>query len=364
MTTTRKTLVGAALALSWPFASYAGPEAVRLVQVYASRVAHIETIGVLHDVKLENDIGSGSGFLIGPRTVLTVNHNLPRESAYKSLTVNIRLRSREGDPLAVAGYVRDPERDLALITLKEPAAPGVEHCPIPVIKDATMTPIGIDLFAMGYPLNDDFTITDGILGNQSAPNGRWRTNNLTTYGYSGGPTFAENGALVGLAVSGIGAFEIGGETREVAGVNTLIPATLIAASPLMALIEKIPDSERCWRGVPDGQPVALNPQPLADPLPAALQRSVTLAVTKDDHPGWMFSDDRGYEQRIKADPGYVISSCTWTANSANKVTKEQCIVDNKGESAVFTFDLKSGPKWDRYRGWWGGQVQVQQRRKM
>ena len=359
-----KVTLGTTLALAWPFASSAGEEAIRLVQIYGGRVAHIETIGVLYDTSLKNDIGSGSGFLIGPRHVLTVNHNIPQETNYKSLTVSIRLGSRLHDPLTVEEYVRDPERDLALITLKQEAAAGRMPCPVPVIKDASLTPLGTDLLAMGYPLNRDFAITSGMLGSYSADNGRWLTDTLITFGYSGGPMFTDNGTLVGLSVAGTGSWEIGGEVRRVAGVNFLIPATLLRQSPLMAAIEQIPQHERCWRSVPDGQPIMFGQEWLGAQLPEMLQRSLTVSVTKDDHPVVFGRHSRSYERRITADPGYVITHCTWTATTASEVSKERCVIDEKGESAVFTFELTSGPAVDRYRGWWGGQVQVEQRRKM
>lgn len=364
MTFTKIKNCAATLALTLPLACTAGPEAVALMSAYSARVVHIETIGVLHDTSLKDDVGSGSGFLIGSRHVLSVDHNIPRESAYKSLTVNIRLGSPQADPVAVDSYERDPERDLLLITLREPVPFDTRSCPMPVIKDATLAPLGTDLLAMGFPLDlGVFRLTPGMLNGYAQADNYWLTDALITYGESGGPVFAYNGALLGLAAAGATSWDLGGEQRPVAGVNFLVPAIHLRTSPLMASIEKIPQPERCWRTVPDGQPVALSKEELIESLPTLVQRSLTIAVTKDDRI-MPWSTDRPYEHRITADPGYRITQCTWRASSANYVAKERCVIDENGENAVFSFELTSGPFWNRYRGWWGGLMLVDQRRKM
>lgn len=365
MTSTTTSSFAAAFAIALPLACNAGQEATALMAAYSARVVHIETIGVLHDTSLQDDVGSGSGLLIGSRHVLSVNHNVPRESAYKSLTVSIRVGSPQANPLAVETYERDPDRDLVLITLKEPVPFDTRSCPMPVIKDASLAPLGTDLLAMGYPLDlRRFSINPGMLKAYAGPkDSYWVTNAMITYGDSGGPVFAYNGALIGLAAGGVYEWDLGGEKRPVAGVNFIVPATDLRASPLMAKIEQIPQPERCWRTVPDGQAVALSNEALVGSLPELVQRSLTIAVTKDDHPAF-WSTQRPYEHRITADPGYTITQCTWRAASANKVANERCVIDEKGENAVFTFELTSGPFFDRWRGWWGGLMLVDQRRKM
>ena len=362
MKATKSKIYAAALALMLPLACGAGQEAVALMSTYSARVVHIETIGVLHDESLKDDVGSGSGFLIGSRHVLSVGHNIPRESAYRTLKVNIRLGSPQADPLAVDSYERDPERDLVLITLRDPAPFDTRSCPMPVIKDATLAPLGTDLLAMGFPLDlGIFRITPGMLNGYAQEDNYWLTNALITYGDSGGPVFAHNGALLGLAAAGATSWDLGGEKRAVAGVNFLVPAIHLRTSPLMATIERIPQPERCWRTVPDGEPIELSNERRVESLPALVQRSLTIAVTKSDRI-MPWSTNRPYEHRITADPGYRITQCTWQASSANYVAKERCVIDEKGESAVFSFELTSGPFWNRYRGWWGGLMLVDQRR--
>lgn len=331
-------------------------DGVRVAATYSGRVAHIESIG-----KLFNDaeeIGSGSGLLIGDRHVLTNNHVIPLENNFKKLTIHVRLKTRLSRPREVASVERDPERDLALLTLSAPAADAPRQmCPVPVIRTGDDAPVGTSIYVLGFPLNEDLGITRGLLSSHTASHDRWRTDNLITYGHSGSPAFDGRGSLVGVAVAGIGSFTTGGKTFDVDGVNFIIPATSLAQSSLMRTIVSIPQDVRCWRDA-DGRENFANA--LAD-RPATLSRSFTHEQTKDDHPIVFAPHERNYEQRFNADPGYRVTSCAYNPSSANHASNVSCEVADDGRSAVFRYRLTSGPTVDRWRGWWAGTITLSQR---
>ena len=56
---------------------------------YRVRTALIQTIATLYDNSQE--VGSGSGLLIGDHIVLTNNHLIPPEINYRTLQINARL---------------------------------------------------------------------------------------------------------------------------------------------------------------------------------------------------------------------------------------------------------------------------------
>jgi len=73
--------------------------AVRIAARYDARIAHVETIGTLFNGK--EDVGGGSGLLVGDNLVLTNNHVIPLESNYKQLQIFVRLKSRLTNPVSV-----------------------------------------------------------------------------------------------------------------------------------------------------------------------------------------------------------------------------------------------------------------------
>lgn len=312
----------------------------------------------------KEEVGSGSGLLIGDRLILTNSHVIPPENNFQQLTIHIRLKSRLSKPRSITSIQRDEARDLALLTLASPVDDtNRTACPMPVIKVPEMAPMGTTVYVLGFPLNEDFGITSGLISSHTASAGRWRTDNLITFGNSGGPVFDGTGSLVGFAVSGIGSFVIGGEKRDVDGVNFIIPATALFESALLPTITAIPNPLRCWRAVPDGNEVTLGYAP--DALrPLTITRTYTVSETKDDHPVIFAPHSRKYDShRFDAEPGYAITACKFIAASANHAGNVTCNISPGGVNAVFSFRLESGPAVDRWRGWWTGTVTLEQRRQ-
>lgn len=324
---------------------------------YNARVAHVETLGTLYNGS--QDGGSGSGLLVGDSFVLTNNHVIPREQNYRTLNISVRLKSRLQAPRSVRAIQRDPERDLALLELSEPVNDaGGTRCPMQVIKDAEQVPMGSYVFILGYPLNQNLSISGGLISNHDGGKGRWQTDTLINPGNSGGPAFDARGALVGVAVGGITKWTFGSEEHVVSGVNFIIPTSVILESPLFATISGMPSTQRCWADFDAGVTTAL-----ADfAAPDSISRAYFVSETKDDHPVVLDPHSRTYQRSFQAEPGYRITRCTWSGSSENHHSDLVCNIQPSSASALFSFRLTSGPAIDKWRGWLAGTITLEQER--
>ncbi|KGT74107.1 MULTISPECIES: serine protease [Bradyrhizobium] len=167
--------------------------AVQIAARYNVRTVHVQYVGVMYNDKQE--VGGGSGLLIGDSLVLTNSHVIGREENYKSFDVNARLGSRNANPIKVTAVHRDDARDLALLELSQSAgnSRGASRCPMPVINDNQQAPMGTQLYLLGYPLDLDLSISSGLISSQTSPNGRRQTDTIMNVGNSGGPAFNEFG---------------------------------------------------------------------------------------------------------------------------------------------------------------------------
>ena len=323
---------------------------------YNARVAHVEAVGTLFNGAQE--VKSGSGLLIGDSYVVTNNHVIPREQNYEQLAVSVRLKSRLLDPRAVQAVHRDPERDLALLELKAPVPDaGGPRCPMPVVKAAEQVPMGSSIVILGFPLNQDLSISGGLVSNHNDGKGRWQTDTLVNPGNSGGPAFDWSGALVGVAVGGITKWKFGTEEQDVDGVNFIIPSSSLLESPLLAKITDLPPDRRCWTELQAG--VTASAAVAAYPRLQRISRVHFVSETKDDHPD-LQPRSQNYQKTFQAEPGYRITGCSWSGASENHHSDVVCNVQPGGGSVLFTFRLTSGPLFSRWRGWLAGTVTLEQ----
>ena len=169
------------------------PATIAAVPSFASVVARVRS-GI---VRIETDDCTGgaigTGFLLSPRLVATVDHVVDGATL-------IRLKS--AGRLAARGTVigADPARDLALIRASAPIR-GYHF------RLATGAPqLGEDVSALGFPLGLPLTVTRGsVSGNgRTIPIDGLRRRDLVQTdaavnpGNSGGPLIADDGTVVGL----------------------------------------------------------------------------------------------------------------------------------------------------------------------
>jgi serine protease Do len=150
-----------------------------------SGVVRIETLSC-------SEAGIGTGFLLSPTLIATVNHVI-NQSVVVSLIV--------GDQRTTGTVVgADPARDLALVKANRPIS-GYHF------RFATTTPsIGDQVAAIGFPIGNPITLTHGdvsglgrnVIVNGISLTGMIQTDAPINPGNSGGPLIDQHGEVVGL----------------------------------------------------------------------------------------------------------------------------------------------------------------------
>ena len=222
---------------------------------------------------------SGTGFLIGPQLVATVDHVVDGAT---SITLK-----RNGAYLTSATVIgSDPVRDLALLRTAQPIN-GYRF------RLASRAPrIGEQVAALGFPLGLPLTFTRGSisgLGRTQPIDGTMRqslvqTDTALNPGNSGGPLMTENGEVVGL---------VDANDTEASGVSFAVSA--LVARPLLA----------AWKTSPQPQalaycgsaPVAAPPLTTA-PAPPVNGDGRAVAATVQEH--WELINDGDYHERLRA----------------------------------------------------------------
>lgn len=137
-----------------------------------------------------DQVGQGSGFLIGRNGVLITNHHVIEGGRFFEVQLTDGPTVETTTVLAV-----DEEADLAL--LKAP----LEQCPTVRMSGPALPAIGKKVFAIGSPLGLTNTLSDGLVsGHRTIGAGRTyiQTTAAISPGSSGGPLLTEQGLVVGV----------------------------------------------------------------------------------------------------------------------------------------------------------------------
>ena len=148
-------------------------------------------------------VKSGSGVVIDPAgLILTNNHVVSGAS-------EVTVRFENGEEYTTSDVLTDPDTDVALLRLNPDDLDGKKLPSVP-LGDSARTQIGDWVLAFGSPLNQQFSMTAGIVSGKSrttAENGRRglaaRENFLQhdaaiNPGSSGGPLVNLDGQIVGI----------------------------------------------------------------------------------------------------------------------------------------------------------------------
>jgi serine protease Do len=179
--------------------------------------------------------GIGTGFLLSPTLVATVNHVIADEAMVSLIDGQQRTTGM------VIGA--DPSHDLALVRADRPLA-GYHFT-----FAATRAQIGDQVGAIGFPIGGPITFTRGDVSgldrninvNGTALTGLLQTDTAINPGNSGGPLISQEGTVVGL---------VDAAQRNATGIGYAVPAG--QAIPAM----------RQWRTSPAPVPAASCPNPL------------------------------------------------------------------------------------------------------
>ena len=156
-------------------------------------------------VRVETDLGSGSGFIIDPDGLILTNNHVVRDA--NEITVHL------DDGTSYTGRVhgRDLVRDIALLNIEATGLPTLE------LGDLSRVSLGQRVVVLGYPLGlQNFSVTGGFVSTTARDTGRnviWvQTDSAVNPGNSGGPLITLQGKVIGvvaakfvsLAIEGVG----------------------------------------------------------------------------------------------------------------------------------------------------------------
>ena len=169
-------------------------------------------------VRIETDLGNGSGFIIDPSGLILTNNHVIKDAD----TITVRLESGKEYSAIVKG--RDLMRDMALLKITATGLPYLE------IADSCGISTGQQVVVMGFPLGSvRMVVTSGIISTIDFDRGEnviWiQTDSAINSGNSGGPMLDLRGRVVGIVTAklfGIGVEGVGWAI-SFATVNLYLP---------------------------------------------------------------------------------------------------------------------------------------------
>ncbi len=136
--------------------------------------------------------GVGSGFFISEDGYLLTNYHVVKDA------VKIKIVTDEGKEFTARKIGTDPKTDLALLKIKEKGLPFIE------LGDSSKVEVGEWVLAIGNPLNQDLTVTSGIISAKGRQLGIaeyedfLQTDAAINRGNSGGPLINLLGKVIGI----------------------------------------------------------------------------------------------------------------------------------------------------------------------
>jgi len=197
-----------------------GKAALSAEQVF-SRVSPAVVRVVVRDRDFK-EIGLGSGFFVAADGLLVTNHHVVRGAQFATV-----LRA-DGSTLFVDGVLAlDEGRDLAILKVNGTGLPCLEVVP----ADAP-PPVGTQVYAVGNPLGQTNTFSNGMISGIRKEGGEVReiqTNAAISPGSSGGPLVDAQGRVVGVIKS----YMVDGQA-----LNFAVPAAAVRALHVKAATAK------------------------------------------------------------------------------------------------------------------------------
>ena len=155
-------------------------------------------------VKIETGYSSGSGVLIGNTGEILTNYHVIENRKQIQVTLN------EGKTETATLLAIDSLRDLAIIDIS-----GENHEYL-TIQDTVISDVGKTVYALGYPLSRNYTVTSGVISAvakriPSINRNAWdkkeynfiQTDAPLNPGNSGGPLIDHKGTILGINTSRI-----------------------------------------------------------------------------------------------------------------------------------------------------------------
>jgi hypothetical protein len=197
---------------------------------------------------------------------------------------------------------------------------------------------GDKVTAYGFPKGNDLAVRPGVISELLGPKGSIGVNVGLAPGMSGGPVvLTDTRCVIGIVAGGSG----------YPSFDYFTPAQY--AKPLL----EVPPAEFVTEVTPGGGDANTSKAPLFD-------RSYQIDQTRDEHSD-ANTTSKDYYFEFQADSGAKIISARYVEASANKASDKVIDISGDRTKATFKVRLESGPFYDRWRGWWHGQVILTQR---
>jgi len=193
------------------------------------------------------------------------------------------------------------------------------------------------LTALGFPFGKEIEVRPGSVTNLLGQNGLIGVNPGLAPGMSGGPVVLDSTrCVIGIVAGGTG----------YPNFDYIVPTQLL--KPLL----EVPPAEFVTT-------IVSTKAGSSSAATALFDRSYRVEQGKDDHQVDVSS--QYYSFPFRADAGAKIVSARLVEESVNFASDKTLNIAGDGSEAVFRFKLQSGPLYDRWRGWWNGQVVLTER---
>lgn len=136
--------------------------------------------------------GVGSGFIISPDGYIITNNHVVQDA------IKVRIKTIDEKEYKAKIIGTDPKTDLALVKI------DAEDLPYVQLGDSNKVEVGEWVLAIGNPLNQDLTVTSGIISAKGRQLGLARyedflqTDAAINQGNSGGPLINMEGKVIGI----------------------------------------------------------------------------------------------------------------------------------------------------------------------
>ena len=130
----------------------------------------------------------GSGFAIGPNTVVTNAHVIGNRN-------DIKVKTYSGEEYKASIFLFNEAIDIAILSVE-----NADFTPLEV-GDCESIKVGEDIYAIGAPRSLDYTLTKGVISNKSRTigfNKYIQIDAAINFGNSGGPLLNNAGQVIGV----------------------------------------------------------------------------------------------------------------------------------------------------------------------
>lgn len=276
----------------------------------------------------------GTGFVVNKAGLVITSEHVVSGSGGTEVDVRGALSSREGLLEGMEVIYENSTFDVAVLRFKNTS---LSRAPVE-IGDPWAVSDAATVYSMGFPSREEWFHTEGKLSGKVGPKGSWNTTMVLNPGMSGGPVFNTAGKVVAIVWGGV-------PTPGIQGINRVIPINLLTEPFRLAGLSLAPSH------APDTIPVG------------PTQKTIEIVYKIDagqETLGGLQPASREYQKIFQAREGFKIENYSLVSKSANNATIISTEISPDRRTLIVNFSLKSGPVFDRWRGWLDADILTRQ----